>query len=317
MDWIIERISADPPRSATPLPEAPYTADALDPTRCRPLPRSIGQASLAFIDGGQAILFEGPSSCAARVRAIAVHYAGAKRCAIERVEHDLLVQLNEEGGLHYTIEARPALDVDLRIPLEERSLSPTKVSPVQVVSLARLAIEAALARKARRSWSTDAIVLDGTLHRPNQYEQRLLTGLDYAIGIAKTSSWLTTDGRGLSAALLRLAPSAWSYPDVWRGPDDHPRIWALKLHPKSRHILRTEFNRQPDDALLAGLAALARDSAFPGYPYPLIDADRLARIGERERTLLRCRLQARAGKRWEAFAQQESALDAHSILDTQ
>jgi hypothetical protein len=62
-------------------------------------------------------------------------------------------------------------------------------------------------------------------------------------------------------------------------PDSGPtrQILAARLDPDARFSFRVDLPMDADpEAVLGSLSALANDAAFPGYPYPLSVADRLA-----------------------------------------
>jgi hypothetical protein len=55
------------------------------------------------------------------------------------------------------------------------------------------------------------------------------------------------------------------------------QVVAARLDPDARFAFRVDLPASVDAATVLGsLAALADDAAFPGYPYPLTVADRLA-----------------------------------------
>jgi hypothetical protein len=69
------------------------------------------------------------------------------------------------------------------------------------------------------------------------------------------------------------APVARTRPDVGYGL----QVVAARLDPDARFAFRVDLPADADpEAALAALAALSDDAAFPGYPYPLTVADRLA-----------------------------------------
>jgi hypothetical protein len=69
------------------------------------------------------------------------------------------------------------------------------------------------------------------------------------------------------------APLARTRPDVGEGL----QVVAARLDPDARFAFRVDLPASADAALVLGaLAAVSDDAAFPGYPYPLTVADRLA-----------------------------------------
>jgi hypothetical protein len=105
------------------------------------------------------------------------------------------------------------------------------------------------------------------------------------VGVTKHTS-LTRGGGPLLGQLERqaertLGPRAcWWVPVGRTAPGVEPgiRVIVARLDPDARFSFRVDL---PDDVgtpeeILGGLSALADDAAFPGYPYPLSVADRLA-----------------------------------------
>ena len=95
-------------------------------------------------------------------------------------------------------------------------------------------------------------------------------------------------------------------------------ILFAKLHEKSRHAFRIEvYNRQNEKIpeLAAELSENSKEITFPGYPYGLIIADKMARISEKETEYIKAKIAATAGKKWEAIGRSLSAANAHEILD--
>ena len=69
------------------------------------------------------------------------------------------------------------------------------------------------------------------------------------------------------------APVARTRPDVGYGL----QVVAARLDPDARFAFRVDLPAEVDaGAALGALSALCDDAAFPGYPYPLTVADRLA-----------------------------------------
>jgi hypothetical protein len=104
------------------------------------------------------------------------------------------------------------------------------------------------------------------------------------VGVTKHSS-LARGGAPLLGLLERqgeqlLGPRAmwWARLATTR-PDSGPtrQILAARLDPDARFSFRIDLPVAADaEAVLGSLSSLANDAAFPGYPYPLSVADRLA-----------------------------------------
>ena len=77
------------------------------------------------------------------------------------------------------------------------------------------------------------------------------------------------------------AQVATTRPDLGAGLSDRKalslRVVVARLDPDARFAFRVDLPHGADpSATLGALSAMADDAAFPGYPYPLSVADRLA-----------------------------------------
>ena len=150
-------------------------------------------------------------------------------------------------------------------------------------------------------------------------------------GLAKTSSLFTDSGMPLFSAVSLMAnrnelnKKRWYYHPIVdiKAPDHKAVMLAVKLHPRSKHVFRFEIlNSQAEEMhdfnkVVGLLARNASDLTFPGYPYGLIEADRLARVRDEEVEPFRIQLlSALSGlgswRELEAFIH---ATDAHSVID--
>jgi hypothetical protein len=104
------------------------------------------------------------------------------------------------------------------------------------------------------------------------------------VGVTKHTG-LSWGGAPLLGVLERGAPaevgdrSCWWAPVARTRPDVGPGIQVVvaRLDPDCRFSFRVDLPADVDPvATLGGLSALSDDAAFPGYPYPLSVADRLA-----------------------------------------
>jgi len=186
----------------------------------------------------------------------------------------------------------------------------------------------------------DIAVRDGTLQTAVRNEsspaarafQAALDGGATLCALAKTSALFTSTGLSLLAAVGKLAreagaPGRWYYHPlvVNEHPEHRAEIFACRLHPSARHLFRFEILRDQARSMggerLAGVfGALARNSSdlsFPGYPFGLVDADAMARLGRGEAEPLKAILaSALAGRgSWERLRLHLGASDAHDVLD--
>jgi hypothetical protein len=108
------------------------------------------------------------------------------------------------------------------------------------------------------------------------------------VGVTKHSS-LSYGGAPLLGLLERRGAAALGPRACWWVPVAHTRgdtgvgiaVYVARLDPDARFAFRVDLAADVDPGpALAALAALADDAAFPGYPFPLSVADRLASCPE-------------------------------------
>jgi len=242
----------------------------------RPLVRRAAPDDIWAVDGGQAVVAD------ARCLQLVV-----TRAARARWRHGRSV-LEEEG------ELRPQL-IGCG---EERSAVLTYAMPVRPDA----AIDIGLLRdwgEWQAAWTAvdeaDAgamVLVDGDLEPDWRLAPAYLTALferaaarDVTIaGVTKHSS-LARGGAPLLGRLEREAEDRLGPRAMWWArlattrPDSGPtrQILATRLDPDARFSFRVDLPLDADpEAALGALSAVADDAAFPGYPYPLSVADRLA-----------------------------------------
>jgi len=148
----------------------------------------------------------------------------------------------------------------------------------------------------------DVVVRDGTL-QTTVTNERIYSNESIAkaiekdvmlVGLAKTSTLFTTTGYPLFAAIAEiveetgLVDESWYYHPIVDidQPDHRAEMYAVRLNPASDYVFRLEFLKEQTlkkdleeiDRYISALSKNARDPAFPGYPYGLIDADLFARV---------------------------------------
>ncbi len=300
-----------------------------------------------FVDGGNAAVYESPDARVELVRVYATVYEGKKRIASRREEGLVLVQnatINDKGLI--TAKGYGKVELTLTIPADDPGLrlGKERVTLAAVANLCRFALECRFAARVAQENGCDLLVRDGSLEGINGYEERELGGLlkqmKDVVGFSKTTTLLTADGGSAAAALLERGPTgAWLYDageliidddkddqsknDIndrskkdKKGRDDgRIHLFLLKLHGRSEHAFRVDAKAEDITGIVSFLASVSADPVFPGYPYPLIEADRMARVTNQELEGVRTRFQAEAGADWRALKRRSRGSDAHGILD--
>jgi hypothetical protein len=186
----------------------------------------------------------------------------------------------------------------------------------------------------------DVLVKDGTLQtfvtRESKYaNSAYLTALEKGVffaGLSKTSTLFTDTGQPLFSVIrglsenTELRDSSWYYYPIVSiiAPDHRAEMYAVKLHKNSEYVFRFEILKDQvakdlnqAESVISALADNSKDVGFPGYPYGLIDADRLARVSMNEKSMHEFQFRAAASREgiWEKISQYIKSQDAHEILN--
>jgi hypothetical protein len=285
----------------------------------RPLARRPAPADCWAVDGGQALV--------ADARSLQVY---ATRTATVRWR-DGHVVMEDEGNLRVHLlgcgeerEALAALDspVDPRAAVDVNLLRDW--GEWQAVSAAVDAADAAD--------GGGLVLVDGDLQPdwriPAGWLADLLIGAQargvLLAGVTKHSS-LSRGGAPLLGALEQEAAAALGPRAMWwtrvarTRPEAGPGLQVLvaRMDPDARFAFRVDLpgNTDPETGLGA-LAALCDDAAFPGYPYPLSVADRLAACATWVRSDVWDRMSDRFDRRGLPLEVRERAFaDRHRLME--
>jgi hypothetical protein len=189
--------------------------------------------------------------------------------------------------------------------------------------------------------SEDLLIRDGSLQTSvtnerkyyNEIIEKALQRNVKLIGLSKTSTLFTSTGYSLIAAISELseasayANSSWFYYPIVdiNQPDHKAEMYAVKLHPNSEYVFRLELlkpqakkmNLDDKKVLFNMLATNSSDATFPGYPYGLLDADKLARVDFNEMETQKIQFLSCASKEkvLSRLIRCLKSTDAHSVLN--
>ncbi|MDP6293166.1 MAG: DNA double-strand break repair nuclease NurA [Candidatus Woesearchaeota archaeon] len=257
----------------------------------------LEERKIAYIDGGNAEISGGANYSVQLLRTYATIW-GKERLHAVRKENPLVVQSQNKEGMQWVSTSGSTFDFNEK-GLMQGQHTPT---PASVADHLRRIAELKLALEVVQH-APDIIVLDGNLETSTPTEANVMDTLKRAcqqhnillIGLAKTTSLVTDTGMGLPDALMQLTQKkSWVYHPITSG-----MLSMVKLHERGSAY---RMDGPPEAA--HALAAHAKDAAFPGYPYPLIEADQLARITQNE--TLRYKL---------LLENTKQANDAHDVLN--
>ena len=278
-----ERVAALLTGTGAGLADATLTTLEFEPTvTLRPLVRTAPPADVWAVDGGQALVADARCLQVVATRASRVRFQNG-RCVLE-----------EEGELRAQVLAGSAERVAALAALEVDDMAADTAVDVNLLR-DRWEWEA-VERSVEEAEPGGLVLVDGDLlpdwRIPPAFLARIVgraneRGIAVA-GITKHSS-LSRGGAPLVGQLEVEAAAAFGPRALWWAPIAHTKatagtdpagalqVVAARLDPDARFAFRIDLPAAADPvATLGTLSALSDDAAFPGYPYPLTVADRLA-----------------------------------------
>jgi len=289
----------------------------IDQTQYKEINQSDFNGKILFIDGGNNEIIKTPSFSVHLVRVFYCIYHDNKRIKSEKKEFYLLVKAVNNEKLSFEAESFP-----VNYEFDVMNINPEEISSKQnldigeVVNIVMKCVEIKIATEAIEHLDAgDIIVRDGDLKQINKYEKAYFTALFQIAdnnnititALAKTSDLLTDKGDSFSATLSKNQP----YPTWFYTIDD--QTYFTKLNPKSRFIFKFQTHTGHTD-ILSSLAENSKDPVFIGYPYGLIEADKFARVSNRETEIARIKFLTKT-KNKELLENYQNALSAHDVLD--
>lgn len=289
---------------------------------------------IAFVDGGNAEILASANFSLSLVRICYVIYENNRKLGSKKFETLAFTKaISKSGEIHYKTTFFGA---DNSIKLDEINFSSfdrtimlgiNRAEIGSVASAIRRFAELKMAKMIADNKLAEIIVLDGNLQSTITGENRHLAELYESCAknnvvlsaLSKTTSLFTDNGNLLSVALSSISPlHPWHYhPIVEIGnPSHRAEMFFVKFHEKSRHVFRLEiFNQQKPKAeeTINLLAANCIDPIFIGYPYGLVEADRVARVSNSERASLKTMFLVKLGNK--SIEKYLSSVNAHEILD--
>jgi len=287
------------------------------------------KGQIAFIDGGNNAIFESSRFSLHFCRVYYTIYNDNKRVKFAKKEFYVLASSNfnaielEVFGIDFKVKEINLFDKTLakgthRVRVSEAANACRKLSELYFASELVDELD-----------PSSVIVLDRDLEASMTGEKELFDKLFLkakeknvvVCGIAKTSRLFTETGDSALGAVILIAPEgAWAYYPIVKIENDLHRVEMcfVKLHPQSKYVFRFEiFNLQKDriDSVLGMLRVNSKDPVFLGYPYGLIEADKMARVSNDDAEYLKVKLTSKAGSKRDKIIEYMKTVDAHSVLD--
>ncbi|MBI3027122.1 DNA double-strand break repair nuclease NurA [Candidatus Woesearchaeota archaeon] len=311
-----------------------YKPYHLDVKNFHEIKKSSFNRKIAFVDGGNAEIISSANFSLSIMRVACLVHQDNKKILQKKFDIFVFVQaMNKNNEIHYKAAF---FDINNSIGMEEISFSSFDTTLMlgsnraeigSAANAIRRFAELKMAKIIADENASNIIILDGDLQCTMTHESKYLAELyescmknKIVLGaLSKTTSLFTDNGDLLSVALANMSPfPSWYYHPIAdiKSQSHKAEMFFVKLHGKANHIFKFEvFNNQKAKAeeAINGLAGNCADPVFLGYPYGLIDADRIARISNAEKESLRTMFLARLrGKDIESYI---NSVNAHEILD--
>ncbi len=314
--------------------EEGYQPHKIDIKNFQDIRKSISNKKIAFVDGGNAEIIGSANFSLNLIRVCYVIYQNNKKITSKKFEILAFIKALKENNEIYFKATFFNVNDNLKFDeLSFNSLDHTLMFGINRAEISNVAnalrrfVELKFAKYVADNKISDFIILDGnlqcTLTNENNYLNDLYGSCSknnvILAALSKTTSLFTENGNLLSAALSSISNNdLWFYYPIVNIKNQYHRaeMFFVKFHEKSKYVFRFEiFNKQKEKAqeVINELASNCSDPVFIGYPYGLVEADRIARVSNQEKESMRTMLLVKLrNKNIEKYL---SAVNAHEILD--
>jgi len=312
-----------------------YKAYKIDINNFHQITKSNSDKKIAFVDGGNAEIIGSANFSLNLIRICYVIYQNNKKILTKKLEFFAFINaVNQNNEIYYKASFFDSKNSNFLNEMSFNSFDHTLmlgINRAEISSVANAIRRFAELKMAKiiseKDNFCDIIVLDGnlqsTLTNENKYLNELYESCSknnvILTALSKTTSLFTENGNLLSVVLDNIStfPSWYYYSIVEINNTNHKaKMFFVKFHNKSKHIFRFEiFNEQKSKAeeTINTLANYCTDPIFIGYPYGLVEADRIARISNHEKGSLKTMFLVKLiNKNIEKYL---SSVNAHEILD--
>lgn len=279
---------------------------------------SLTHPKIIFIDGGNAEILKSSNFSLQFLRIYSCTYSGRKRINGNRKEFFSIIstKIRPDNKIEYSIEIEGNKETNKKSFIIKENETEDTTSCGDIIRR-NMELEECLELISKNAGNI--IVIDGCLTYKTETEKKLLEEIKTKssekgisiIGISKTNTIITDSGNNACIELSKIQPEGkWLYKII---QEDKMSIGITKLYEKSKYLFRADIFGNPES--ISELICISKDPIFTGYPYPLIEADKFARVSNKEKELLKIKIMASAGKKWSKISSLIKTSDAHSILD--
>lgn len=269
---------------------------------------------VSFIDGGSCSILSSSDICLGLIRIVElkIRYENSKKNK-KLLKKDLFVMATIENSL-LKIKTYPKSEFESLIISYDNPLFYEK-NEIKIDNIINLIRRISELNTVLRS-NSELIVLDGSFDSKSKFEEEKINQIQKKENIicafSKTTRIISDKGNSIGYALTNLDNSEWIY-----NVDKCESVF-IKLNKNSDYVFRLDVinkNEEKIPKIFNYLGSISNDAVFLGYPYYLIEVDRLARISNNEKNNLLTKVKIMFGKDWRNIKRRLNAINAHDVLD--
>ncbi|MFH2027746.1 MAG: hypothetical protein ABIJ08_01275 [Nanoarchaeota archaeon] len=280
-------------------------------------------AKIVFIDGGNSEILSAANFSLQLIRVYYTIYQNNERIKADKKEFYVLINSLGLGDkidfkteifpINYSFSSFSFDSMDKNLRQGNNRIKVSKIGEV-IRKLAEIKVAEDVVDELNKG---DVIVRDGDLdikliHEKEFYGRLFQKSSEKGVvicGLSKTSDLFTIKGNSLLIELRENSPyGEWYHLDGGQ--------YVVKLNKNADYVFRFDvYGTDNVDYVLGLLKNNSMDPVFLGYPYGLIEADRLGRVTNNEIDALKIQFIAKAGDKWEKIRKYLATNDAHTILD--
>lgn len=270
-----------------------------------PINETVSSKKIGFVDGGNGEIIGAANFSVQLIKIYWSVYQDNKRIKKKLDEFFILINLRSTEKIFYEVTFFDRKDAFAFDAFENKHL----INPNVIAGKIRKLFEI---KACNELLDCDFIVRDGDLEIEDfdkvYYEELLETCKEKNVllaGLSKTTTLMCDNMQSAGVVLNKISKlPKWYYKN-----DD--KIFFVKLHKKSRHVFRLDMNEFSEE-LIELLAKNSIDLVFPGYPYALIDVDKMARVNKDELERMKLYLLSKYEKELDPHM---ASVDAHDRLN--
>ncbi len=271
-----------------------------------PINETLSEKRAGFVDGGNGEIISASNFSVQLIKVYWSIYSNNKRVDNKIDEFVILVNFKNTGKQFYEVHFFDRKDAFVFPAFENNHL----IKPYVIGERIRKIFEIKACQEIVSK--CDFIVRDGDLE-VNDYDKDYYGDLFemcgeknvVLAGLSKTSTLLCDNGLSAGFNLRKLTKlTKWYY-------KNDEEVLFVKLHPRSRHVFRLDV-KDFSEELIELLAKNSVDLSFPGYPYALIEVDKMARVSKDELERMKLYMLSKYEKELDPHL---ASIDAHDRLN--